>query len=530
MLYDMMRCDDLFHTATGTAFADITIDDHRETWPIRSQRFRGWLRRRYYQATGGAASAAEIRSALDLLEARAQFDGPERAVHIRIAEHAGHIYLDLADEEWRAVDIGPDGWRVIACPPVRFRRPAGMLPLPVPQQGGSIEAVNSCLNLTNRDDFVLIVAWLLAALRPGGPYPLLAISGEQGSAKTVLSKLLKALIDPNAAPVRSLSREERELMIAANNGYLLAFDNLSGLPVWLSDALCRLASGGSFAVRQLYTDDEEVLFQAARPILLNGIEEVISRPDLGDRAIFLTLAPIGEAQRRPESELWREFEIARPHILGALLDAVVHGLHALGRVRLHRLPRMADFALWVAACETGLWPAGTFAHTYAANRRTAIEGMIEADPVATCVQKLMTERSAWTGSAADLLRAADFASDEDWKGSASWPKTPRALAGRLRRAQTFLRTLGIEVTFSREGRAGTRMISVSTSAEPTVSTVSSVRRQGSQSGSNQPQPANHVRDNKYRPDLVSPCSIGQASVRGADDADGADAKAALRFG
>ena len=277
MLNDLMRCDDLFHTAAGTAFADITVDGHRETWPIRSKRLRGWLRRRYYQATGGAASPAEIRSALDLLEAQAQFDGPAIAVHVRIAEHAGHIYLDLADEEWRAVDIGPDGWRVIGCPPGRFRRPAGMLPLPVPQQGGSIEALNSFLNLASRDDFVLIVAWLLAALRSGGPYPLLAISGEQGSAKTVLSKLLKALIDPNAAPVRSLSREERELMIAANNGYLLAFDNLSGLPVWLSDALCRLATGGSFAVRRLYTDDEEVLFEAARPILLNGIEESAGR-------------------------------------------------------------------------------------------------------------------------------------------------------------------------------------------------------------------------------------------------------------
>jgi hypothetical protein len=286
-----------------------------------------------------AASAAEIRSALDLLEARAQFDGPERAVHARIAEHAGHIYLDLADEQWRAVDIGPDGWRVIGCPPVRFRRRAGMLPLPVPQQGGSIESLNSFLNLASRDDFVLIVAWLLAVLRSGGPHPLLAISGEQGSAKTVLSKMLKALVDPNAASVRALPREERELMIAANNGYLLAFDNLSGLPVWLSDALCRLASGGSFAVRQLYTDDEEVLFEAARPILLNGIEEVVSRPDLGDRAIFLTLAPIGEAQRRPESELWREFEIARPRMLGALLDAAVHGLRVLGRVHLDRLPR-----------------------------------------------------------------------------------------------------------------------------------------------------------------------------------------------
>ena len=191
---------------------------------------------------------------------------------------------------------------------------------------------------------------------------------------------------------------------------------------------------------------------------------MVSRPDLGDRAIFLTLAPIGEAQRRPETELWREFEIARPRILGSLLDAVVHGLRTMGRVHFDRLPRMADFALWASACETALWPAGTFARAYAANRRTAIEGMIEADPVATCVRGLMAERSAWMGSAADLLCAADFAGNEVWKTSAGWPKTPRALAGRLRRAQTFLRTLGIEVTFSREGRAGTRVISVSTSA------------------------------------------------------------------
>ena len=214
-------------------------------------------------------------------------------------------------------------------------------------------------------------------------------------------------------------------MIAANVGYLLAFDNLSSLPVWLSDALCRLASGGSFAVRQLYTDDEEILFQAARPILLNGIEEVVSRPDLGDRAIFLTLAPIGEAQRRPESELWREFEIARPRMLGALLDAVVHGLRTLGRVRLDRLPRMADFALWATACETALWPAGTFARAYAANRRAGIESVIDADPVAALVRDIMAERSSWTGSAADLLRArADLSSDGILRGRPDWPTNP----------------------------------------------------------------------------------------------------------
>jgi hypothetical protein len=474
MLTQIKACDDLFHTAAGIAFADIMIDGHRETWPIRSKRFRAWLRRCYYEATGEAASAAEIRSALDLLEGRAQFDAPERSVHVRTAEHAGHIYIDLADEQWRAVEIGPDGWRVIGCPPVRFRRPAGMLPLPVPEQGASIEALNSVLNLSSRNDFVLIVAWLLAALRPGGPYPVLAISGEQGSAKTVLSKLLKALIDPNVASVRALLREERELMIAANNGYLLAFDNLSGLPNWLSDALCRLASGGSFAVRQLYSDQEEVLFESTRPILLNGIEDVVSRPDLGDRPIFLILPPIGEAHRRPESELWREFEIAQPRILGALLDAAVHGLRATGCVHLDRLPRMADFALWATACETALWPAGTFARAYAANRRAAIESIMEADPIATCVRSIMADRTTWTGSASDLLRLCAESARESPSGGIAWAKNPRAVAGRLRRAQTFLRTFGIEITFSREGRMGTRIIRVSTAAEQTVSTVSTV--------------------------------------------------------
>jgi hypothetical protein len=461
MFIDIVRPQDLFHTGIGTAFAEILVGGHRETWPIRSKRFRAFLRRSYYQTTGEAVSAAEIRSVLDLLEARAQFDGPERTVHIRTAEHAGHIYLDLADEHWRAVDMGPEGWRVIGCPPVRFRRPAGLLPLPVPERGGSIEALNSFLNLTSPNDFVLIVAWLLAALRSCGPYPLLAICGEQGSAKTVLSKLLKALIDPNAAPVRALSREERELMIAANSSYLLAFDNLSGLPHWLSDAFCRLATGGSFAVRRLYTDDEEVLFEASRPILLNGIEDVISRPDLGDRAIFLTLAPIVEADRRSEAELWREFEVARPRILGALLDAVVHGLGVINQIHLDGLPRMADFARWAAACETAFWPAGTFAHAYAANRRAAIESIIEADPVATCVRKIMGERTSWTGSAADLLRLCAESARGETSISPPWAKNPRALAGRLRRTQTFLRMLDIEIAFGREGRSGARMIRMS---------------------------------------------------------------------
>jgi hypothetical protein len=140
---------------------------------------------------------------------------------------------------------------------VRFRRAAGMKPLPMPLPGGSVETLRSFLNVRTDNDFVLVVAWVLAILRNRGPYPIIVLSGEQGSAKSTFTAILRALIDPNTAPLRALPREDRDLFIAASNGHVLAFDNVSGLPAWISDTLCRLATGGGFAVRQLYTDQDE---------------------------------------------------------------------------------------------------------------------------------------------------------------------------------------------------------------------------------------------------------------------------------
>jgi hypothetical protein len=179
-------------------------------------------------------------------------------------------------------------------------------------------------------------------------------------------------------------------------------------------------------------------------------------------------------QRRPEHALWREFELARPHILGALLDAAVHGLRMLPRVRLQRLPRMADFALWATACESAFRSAGTLETAYSNNRRDAIENMVDADSVAACVREVMADRAQWTGSASDLLQVGT--------SRFGWPQSPRALAGRLRRAQAFLRALGIEIVFCREGRFGTRTIRITAIDEDqlhdTVSTVSRVSDNG----------------------------------------------------
>ena len=196
----------------------------------------------------------------------------------------------------------------------------------------------------------------------------------------------------------------------------------------------------------------------------------------------------------------------------------------MGSAHLARLPRMADFALWATACETALWPAGSFTRAYKANRKVAIEGMIDTNPIAACVRELMSERSSWTGSAADLLRiSVERAGRTD--DNTGWPKNPRALAGRLRRAQTFLRALGIEITFSREGRTGSRVIRMRSSLEDTVSTVSSVRTQpGPRSEQHSSGSASAVCHDR-RPDL-------RLTVPGmaADDADRADAKTSFPFG
>jgi hypothetical protein len=474
ILIDLAQAAELFHTSDSTCFADLDVDGHRETWPIRSKGFRRWLARRFFEETDGAPNSEALMSAFNVIEAKAHFDAPERIVHIRVGGLDGRIYLDLCDEAWRAVEIDSAGWRVIDKAPVRFRRAAGMLPLPAPVAGSSIEELRPFLNVRSDTEFILSVAWLLAALRELGPYPVLALFGEHGTAKTTFAMLLRALIDPNVLPVRTPPRDDRDLLIAATNSHVQAIDNLSFLLDWISDALCRLSTGGGLGTRQLYTDQDEVLLEAERPTILNGIEEVVNRPDLADRALFLTLAPIPEDKRRPESELWPAFEAVRPRILGALLDAVAEGLSRLPEIRLQKLPRMADFAIWASACETGLqywdgtfWKAGTFMDAYAGNIDEAVETILNANPVATAVRTLMATQTTWTGSATDLLALLERIVGDKASKAKTWPADATRLSGRLRRAATFLRKAGIEISIDRSRKDG-RTITITTFSEPAV--------------------------------------------------------------
>ena len=287
--------------------------------------------------------------------------------------------------------------------------------------------------------WTLIRAFLVAALRPGFCLPILVAKGEQGAGKSTACRVISSLIDPRTSALRGVPREVRDLTAAARNSWLVCFDNLSRLPEDLADAACRLATGGGFGGRQLYSDHDEAIFDATRPLVFNAIPDLgAARPDFVDRALIVEFLSMAPETRRDEAQFWREFSERQPRILGALLDAAVAGLRNLPQVRLERPPRLADFALWVSACEEalGMQPGEAMA-ACRANCAEARELALDASPLYGPLAELA--REGVTGTVAELHARLDSMVSDALRRSVRWPKAPNGLGNALRRMATNLR-------------------------------------------------------------------------------------------
>jgi hypothetical protein len=442
----------LFHAPDGIAYAAVEVDGHLETHAVRSVRFRDWVLMRFLREHGRAPNSQVLNEALSTVRALAVYQGPEMPVFVRVAEHGGDVYVDLGNDNWDAVRVTPEGFEVVPRPSVAFVRKAGFAPLPYPVAGGVVDDLRPFLNVDGDGNFMLMAAWAAFSLSPRGPYPVLVLQGEQGSAKSTTVRVLRALVDPAVEPLRALPKNERDLAIAAANAWVLAFDNLSGIRDQQSDALCRLATGGGFATRQLYTDDEEIIFSAKRPIILNGIDDIATRGDLQERSLLVSLPSIPEERRVEEAAFWAEFEAARPRIFGVLLDGLSASLRDAGSVRLWRKPRMADFAVGATAMEGCFgWEPGSFVGAYEANRREASETLLANEPIVDAIEKLLALEEEWSGTATQLQEHLTYHASESTKRSRAWPKGPQALSRRLRRIAPALREAGIEYSENEEG-------------------------------------------------------------------------------
>jgi energy-coupling factor transporter ATP-binding protein EcfA2 len=442
----------LFHTPEFEPVARINFPDHQETRLIRSKEFNLLLSHNIYKETGKYPSPKVLNNCKREFEGVALFESQQQELHVRLASVGKELYLDLGNSKWEQVKNTKDGWHIIPAEesPARFERTPGMKSLPKPIKGGSLKTLRDFLYNVSERDFILSVAWLVTALNPNIPTPILNIFGEQGSGKSTITAMLRDLIDPSTVPHRALPRNERELAISASKAQLLCFDNLSSLSVPMSDAFCRLVTGAGVIVRALFKDSTEKRFNNKRSIITNGISNIISRNDFADRSLIINLSPIPDEKRTPEKEIWEAWERERAGILGGLCDAVSTALGNLDNVELPPLVR------WVVAAELALpWKKGAFLEAYKENCTSLVDMALEADPVGATVLEFIENRKEWSGTATDLLKSLNKIAYPELQRLKAWPKRSNVLSNNLMRVQTFLRKKGIEIE---RKHSGTRSI------------------------------------------------------------------------
>lgn len=435
------KCE-LWHDADGDAFASLERDGHREHWKIDSLGFRDWLAWLAHSELGAAPSSETLKSACNALSGTAKFEGDEHEPCRRVARDESGIWLDIADDQWQAIQVTATGWKIVANPPVHFLRNKSTRPLPMPAPGGNVDALWDLVNAPE-EERLLILAWILETYRADTPYALLELSGEQGSAKSTTQTILRRFIDPNQVALRGKPKTVEDIFIGASNAHLLSYENLSGISNDQSDALCTCCTGGGFAARQLYTNNEESTLEAHCPVVLNGISPVVLRPDLLDRSISVLL-PVIET-RLTDDELRDAVEKSAPRIMGALLDLLSDTLAELPKVHIHpaQLPRMADFAkLGEAIARTQGYPEGYFLSLYSDHRKTAISRTIDASPLATAMVAYADRGNKYAGTVKGLLEILNEYRP-DHERDDYWPRSPKGLADGLRRYAPALRQLGI---------------------------------------------------------------------------------------
>ena len=444
----------LKHDADRNAVAIIPMPGRQEIWRVYSTGYEEWLRSAYWRAKEAGVPETTMKSALATIAAAGINDGEQIDLHVRAAKDDAGYLIDLCDEQWRAVLVTPTGWQVLNHSPAYFTRTQSMRPLPEPERGGDIGQLWQHTNIpANRR--VMVLTWLLDSFRPDTPFPVLELVGEQGSAKSTTQAVLRSLVDPNKVMLRGRPKTVEDIFVAAANNWLVSYENLSGLTAEQQDAFCTLATGGGFASRQLYTNGEEHIMETKRPVVLNGIAVVATRPDLIDRVIHVDMPTIPPEARRDEADTSAAWERDRPRVFGALLDLFANALRILPSVKLAHKQRMADFERFGEAVARALgFEPGDFQRLYAELVRAGIDRALESNAVAQVLDKYFEERISpwnWQGTAGQLY---DLLNNQIIPDRSTWPKSPKGLADQLRRIAPAYRAKGIEISHLGHSRDG----------------------------------------------------------------------------
>ncbi|MBX3647163.1 MAG: hypothetical protein KF766_05785 [Rhodocyclaceae bacterium] len=453
------RCT-LGHDVDGRAVAVIDDGRVRQVWHVDSHGFQEWLRAAYFEVTQKGINANALETAIATIAAIGRHQGAEVTVSVRCARHGAAYFIDMCDDAWRAIRVDQDGWDVVERPPVLFTRTKNMRPIPEPRKSGALDKLWENVNIPE-DQRLMLLTWLLDAYRPDTPFPILELSGEQGSAKSSTQRRLRDLIDPNKVALRGRPKTVEDIYVGAANNWIVSFENLSHLTPEQQDALCTLATGGGYASRQFYTNGDEFVLETKRPVIINGIAALASQPDLIERVISIEAPTIPPNMRQDDQTLDARWQADYPFVMAGLLDLFSAALGLLPKIKLAEKHRLADYQLLGEAVSRAMGrPNGHFTRIFGEAVGEGVERALETYGVAHALQVFVNGLTKpWEGTVMALLGELAALHGVD---RSNWPKSPRGLSGQLKRLAPGLRRRGIIIDKPTRTRNGaTVRISVS---------------------------------------------------------------------
>lgn len=474
VMYCLAQDPVLFHDQHRTGYARVLQNKVNVTVSIRSRQFKSWLAGLLWQTEQKAPGSEALTSARNVLESMALQDGNQHMLYNRVAPAEDGIWIDMTDDRWRAIKVTADGWFIVDNPPILFCRYSHQKPLPDPVQGGNIWRFLDFVNLKKDDEKtrLLLAVTIVSYLIPEVPHVILVFYGIQGSGKSMVFKLIRRLIDPSSVETLTMPRDENERVQQLAHHWCAFYDNQTQIPLWTSDTLCRAATGGGFTKRELYTDDEDIIYEFMRCVGINGINIAASRGDLLDRSLLLGLKDIPTDKRREEKVLLAEFEGCRAEILGGVLDTLSKALKMYPLVNTPKLFRMADYTRWGCAIAQALGKTEKdFLDAYEVKVNAQIEEAAQSSVVATVLLDFMTNRAEWEDTPSRLYKEliAHAKILEISTHQKSWPRAPHILVRQLNELIPALGALGITVETEIRTTGGSRRIYIrSVTSVPTV--------------------------------------------------------------
>jgi hypothetical protein len=416
----------LFHDDTQEGYAWI----ENKALPVRSSRFKQFLSYQLWQTEGKAVTSEALSQAMNVLEGMAVFEGRKIKLHNRVASYEGAFFYDLCDG--RVVRITPEGWTIVSSQvPILFKSYSHQQHQVLPATGGSLDMVLPYMNISKAADAILVLVYLVSCFVPNIPHPILYPHNEHGGGKTTLVRVLKALIDPSKIDTLSPHRTAEEIVQVLEHHHFVAFDNLSGLPDWLSDILCQAVTGGGFSKRKLYSDNDDIIYSFMRCISLNGISVLIHKADLMDRTILIPLERIPKNRRREQNVVMAEFQEQRPFISGAIFDALSKAMRVYPTLSLGFLERMADFMRWGCAIAEALGHRHEdFIDAYQRNIQAQNNEIVSTNTLAQAILQFMSGKDWWEGTVQEAY--------EEFKQLIAVEKTDRTFPGHSNKMRKHL--------------------------------------------------------------------------------------------